>query len=50
MKKTTKYLTGATIGMCFEYVYRVESQVWYLPLGIGILLSIVAITDIINDK
>ena len=44
-----RYLTGGMIGMCFEYVYRVDSEVWYLPLSIGILMSIAMIVDVITD-
>tara|TARA_R110002050_G_scaffold131289_4_gene253082 strand:+ start:1566 stop:1790 length:225 start_codon:yes stop_codon:yes gene_type:complete len=49
MSKFRRYLTGAMIGMCFECVYRVESEVWYLPLSIGILMSIAMIVDVITD-
>ncbi len=49
MSKFRRYLTGGMIGMCFEYVYRVDSEVWYLPLSIGILMSIVMIIDVITD-
>ena len=46
--KIRRYLTGILIGMCFEYVYRVDSHVWYLPFSIGILLSVSAIIDILK--
>lgn len=49
MSKLRRYLTGGMIGMCFEYVYRVDSEVWYLPLSIGILMSIAMIVDVITD-
>ena len=49
ISKLRRYLTGAIIGMCFEYVYRVDSEVWYLPLSIGILMSIAMIVDVITD-
>lgn len=49
MSKLRRYLTGGMIGMCFEYVYRVDSEVWYLPLSIGILMSIAMIIDVITD-
>ena len=49
MSNFRKYLTGVIIGMCFEYVYRVESEFWYLPLSIGILMSIAMIVDVITD-
>lgn len=49
MSKLRRYLTGGMIGMCFEYVYRIDSEVWYLPLSIGILMSIAMIVDVITD-
>ncbi len=49
MSKVRRYLTGGVIGMCFEYVYRVDSEVWYLPLSIGILMSIAMIIDVVTD-
>tara|TARA_R110000823_G_scaffold255501_1_gene377551 strand:+ start:1971 stop:2378 length:408 start_codon:yes stop_codon:yes gene_type:complete len=49
MSKFRRYLTGGMIGMCFEYVYRVDSEVWYLPLGIGVLMSISMIVDVLTD-
>jgi len=45
ISRLRKYLLGGVIGICFEYVYRVESEVWYLPLGIGILLSVIVIIE-----
>ena len=50
MNKMRRYVVGGMIGMCFEYVYRVESSVWYLPFSIGIILCIVMIIDIIYDR
>lgn len=41
-----KYLTGVVIGICGEYLYRVDSDVWYYPAMIIALLLIVAIIDI----
>lgn len=49
MSKLRRYITGGMIGMCFEYVYRVDSEVWYLPLSIGILMSIAMIVDVMTD-
>ena len=49
MSNLRRYLTGGMTGMCFEYVYRVDSEVWYLPLSIGILMSIAMIVDVITD-
>jgi hypothetical protein len=49
MSKLRRYLIGAMIGMCFEYVYRVDSEVWYLPLSIGLLMSIAMIVDVLTD-
>ncbi len=46
MSKLRRYIIGGIIGMCFEYVYRVESDVWYLPLGIAILLCIIMLIDV----
>ena len=48
MSKLRKYLTGVVIGVCFEYVYRVDSEVWYLPLSIGLLMVIAMIVDVIT--
>ena len=46
-----KYLQAIMAGVCFEYVYRVESDVWYLPLGIGILVTITLVIDSFsNDR
>ena len=47
--KLFRYSNGIMIGMCFEYAYRVESDVWYLPLAIGILLSISMVMDILSS-
>jgi hypothetical protein len=49
MSKLRRYITGGMIGMCFEYVYRVDSEVWYLPLSIGILMSIAMTVDVMTD-
>ena len=49
MSNLRRYLTGVIIGMCFEYVYRVDSEVWYLPLSVGILMSITVIVDVMTD-
>ena len=49
MSKFRRYLIGGMIGMCFEYVYRVDSEVWYLPLSIGVLMSIAMIVDVLTD-
>jgi hypothetical protein len=49
--KLMKYLQAMMAGMCFEYVYRVESDVWYLPLGIGILTTVMLVIDAFsNDR
>ena len=46
-----KYLQAMMAGMCFEYVYRIESDVWYLPLGVGILITIsLAIDSFRNER
>ena len=45
-----RYTTGMIIGMCFEYVYRVESDIWYIPLTIAIVLTISMVVDIISSK
>ena len=46
-----KYLQAIMAGVCFEYVYRVESDVWYLPLVIGILTTINLVIDSFsNDR
>ena len=41
-----RYTTGVMIGICFEYAYRVETDYWHYPLGIGIVLSISALIDV----
>lgn len=44
-----KYLTGAMIGMCGEYLYRVEFLIY--PLMIVIALTTLVIIDcLIDDK
>ena len=48
--KLIKYLQAMMAGMCFEYVYRVESDVWYLPLGIGILVTITLVVDAFSNE
>ncbi|KKN88684.1 hypothetical protein LCGC14_0245750 [marine sediment metagenome] len=48
MNKLRRYIIGSMIGMCFEYTYRVDSNVWYIPLIIGILLSTVVVLDVIK--
>lgn len=46
-----KYLQAMTAGMCFEYVYRVQSDVWYLPMTIGILITVTLVIDAFgNDR
>tara|TARA_Y100000593_G_C4167236_1_gene265041 strand:+ start:57 stop:206 length:150 start_codon:yes stop_codon:yes gene_type:complete len=46
----SKYLTGGIIGMCFVYVYRVDSEVWYLPLSIGVIMTISMIFDLKKEQ
>lgn len=49
--KLMKYLQAMMAGMCFEYVYRVESDVWYLPLVIGVLTTVMLVIDSFrNDR
>ena len=45
MEKLRRYFYGGIIGMCLEYVYRVESDVWYIPLSIAIIFIVLAIVD-----
>lgn len=49
--KARRYLTGIMIGMCFEYVYRVDSEYWYFPLAIGTMQTVSMIIDCMsNDR
>lgn len=49
--KLHRYASGFVIGMCLEYVYRVETPYWYFPLGIAILQIAVMIVDCLpNDR
>ncbi len=50
MDKLKQYVIGAMIGMCFEYAYRADSDVWHLPLIIGIFLSLIAAIDVITTS
>ncbi len=45
-----RYSTGIIIGMCFVYVYRVDSEVWYLPLSIGVIMTISIIFDLKKEQ
>ena len=40
-----KYLNAMCAGMCFEYAYRVDSDVWYLPLLCGVCITIIMAID-----
>lgn len=46
LEKLMMYLFAACAGMCFEYVYRVPSDVWYIPLIIGVLFFGIIIYDV----
>lgn len=50
MDKLKQYVIGGIIGMCFEYAYRADSDVWYLPLILGILMSVVVVIDVFNMR
>ena len=51
MFKLMRYLQAMIAGTCFEYAYRVESDVWHLPLGIGILTTVLLVIDAFsNDR
>jgi hypothetical protein len=50
MKNLTRYLYGINIGLCFHYAATTESHVWYIPLGIGILICIIMIADLTSSK
>lgn len=47
--KARRYLNGMMIGMCFEYVYRVDSEYWYFPLTIGTMLCVSMIVDCFSN-
>jgi len=49
IEKFRCYTYGAVIGMLFEYAYRVDSHVWYIPLGIAILMIVSVAIDLIYD-
>lgn len=48
LNKFQKYTTGAAIGMCLEYLHRVEFLIY--PLGISICLIVIMTSDIIDTK
>ena len=53
MKRLTnllRYTNGFLIGMCLEYVYRFDTPIWYLPLGISVLLFALMIVDLLPDS
>jgi len=51
INKINHYCTGATIGMCFEYAFRVATaEVFIYPFIIGLLMTASAIHDIIHTK
>ena len=44
MKNLSRYLKGGVLGMCLEYLYRVEYNIW--PLLISTLIIIQILIDI----
>lgn len=50
MSNIGRFLMGLVAGICFEYVYRVESAVWYLPLAIGVLAVIMFIVSEVKNR
>jgi len=44
MKNLSRYLKGGILGMCLEYLYRVEYNIW--PLLISTLIIIQILIDI----
>lgn len=42
-----RYFSGFTIGMCLEYVYRVDTPYWYLPLAIAIASFALMLSDLL---
>lgn len=48
--KLRRYFSGFTIGMCLEYVYRVDTPYWYIPLAIAILQIGVMIVDCLTNE
>jgi hypothetical protein len=49
MNKYSRYSVGFTVGMCLEYIYRVNSEVWYIPCGIAFLGSILMVIDMTHS-
>ncbi len=50
MTKLKRYVIGGMVGMCFEYAYQANSNVWYIPLILGILMSVVVVIDVFNMR
>ncbi len=50
LNKLSRYSTGFVIGMCLEYVYRVDTPYWYLPLSIAILMSVGVLADLLSKN
>lgn len=44
MKNLSRYLRGGILGMCLEYLYRVEYNIW--PLLIATLIIIQILIDL----
>jgi hypothetical protein len=44
MKNLSRYLKGGILGMCLEYLYRVEYNIW--PLLISTIIIIQILIDI----
>lgn len=38
-----RFILGAIAGMCLEYAFRVESEVWYIPFCVGMIYVLVAV-------
>lgn len=41
MNNITRYINGMMIGMCGEYIYRVEASIWPILIVIGLSFSLV---------
>lgn len=45
MKNLSRYLRGGILGMCLEYLYRVEYNIWPLLISTVIIIQILIDID-----
>lgn len=48
MRKYIRYSHGFLLGICLEYLYRVDSEFWIYPLIISLICLALIIIDIIT--